>query len=183
MAHEVFFISDTHWFHKRILDFCSDTRDAESIADMNEKMIDRWNAKISLHDEIYHLGDFSFGTREETESVLKRLKGRIHLIKGNHDKSLETRSNLLAYFNSVQDYKRLHIGDHRIVMMHFPIESWDKMKHGTIHLHGHLHGDDHHECKIIKNRMDVGVDCRPNGDLSPWEFSEILEYLKNRDSN
>ena len=55
---------------------------------MNEELISQWNTIVGDNDEVYHLGDFSLGSPKVTEEVLDRLKGRIHLIKGNHEKSV-----------------------------------------------------------------------------------------------
>jgi calcineurin-like phosphoesterase family protein len=52
---------------------------------MNEKMIEYWNDRVGRGDIVYHLGDFGFGKEEETKKIRFRLKGKIHLILGNHD--------------------------------------------------------------------------------------------------
>ncbi len=180
---EVFFTSDTHFFHKKILEFCPTTRKGADVHEMNENIVQAWNSRVGPDDNVYHLGDFSFGKEAETRNLLERLNGHIHLVNGNHDSS-KLITNLP--FVSVSSYKTLRIerGDQiiNIVMMHFPIESWDRMHHGAIHLHGHLHGDDHHTCRRLPNRMDVGVDCRPQKDMAPFSLDEVLDLLKTQNA-
>lgn len=174
---DTWFTSDTHFFHKNILNFCSATRPFESVEEMNEGLIQKWNENIKPHDEVYHLGDFSFGKKELTASVLERLNGQIHLVRGNHDSQFD--SNLKDYLTSMNWYKaipRKRFG-HKMFLMHFPIECWDSMEYGSIMLHGHLHGDASHDGVSVKpNRMDVGIDTRMG--YTPYHIDEILLKLK-----
>lgn len=182
MTQDILFTSDTHFFHKKIQEFCPDTRKGKDVQEMNELIIEAWNSKVRPGDMIYHLGDFSFGKEEETLELIGRLNGIIHLIKGNHDGSRFLRA-VGHKFASVKDKRVLRVDDLTIVLDHFPIESWDRMHHGSLHFHGHLHGDDHHACRIVKNRIDVGVDCRPQKDMAPFHLDEVLQLIKERNAN
>ena len=62
-----------------------DKRPFESVGQMNEYIMEKWNKKVHAHDEVVILGDFSLGSGEETNQVLRRLKGKLFLIRGNHD--------------------------------------------------------------------------------------------------
>ena len=62
-----------------------DNRGFESVEQMNEVMIEKWNKKVHARDEVLILGDLSLGNGEETNRILSRLKGRLYLIRGNHD--------------------------------------------------------------------------------------------------
>jgi calcineurin-like phosphoesterase family protein len=176
---DIWFTSDTHFFHKKILEFCPLTRKGANINEMNYLIKEAWNKRVKPGDSVYHLGDFSFGKADETKEFAESLNGVIHLIKGNHDGS-----KLLAHirdrFESIQTYKNLRVNDLNIVLFHFPIESWDRMQHGAIHLHGHLHGDDHHTCRVVANRLEVGVDCREEKDMAPFHLDEVMVLIKKR---
>jgi calcineurin-like phosphoesterase family protein len=174
------FTSDTHFFHKKILEYNPHSRQGADAKEMTELMIQRWNAKVRPSDRVAHLGDFSFGKRKETEQVMDRLNGIIDLYKGNHDGSWLADLN----FNSVHTYGafRDKTSGKLFTLFHFPIESWDEMHHGAIHLHGHLHGDDHHTCRLMPNRMDVGVDCRPERDMAPFHYDEVMKIIEHRNA-
>ena len=72
------------FYHKNLLTEM-DNRDFESVEQMNEVMIEKWNKKVHARDEVVILGDLSLGNGKETNEILCRLKGRLCLIRGNHD--------------------------------------------------------------------------------------------------
>lgn len=139
---------------------------------MNETLIDNWNKVIKDKDIVYHLGDFSL--KSNPRDILERLKGKKTLVLGNHD------SNIKKYgvedLLNIQQYISLKIKDISIILFHFPIEYWDKRHYGSIHLHGHSHGNIDSINKSIK-RYDVGVDAN-NHNFYPITFDEVYEKLK-----
>lgn len=173
MTQKTWFTSDNHFFHKRILDFCRDTRIGDSVEEMNVRMIEIWNNTVAPNDTVYCLGDFSFGNPEKTADVLSRLKGRLHLIKGNHDYWINEDTS--KRFESVQDYKKIAIDGIKVVMFHYPIYEWENMHHGAFHLFGHVHGN----CTVPGRAMDVGIDARPQRDMGLWSWDEVKEKLKD----
>jgi calcineurin-like phosphoesterase family protein len=51
-------------------------------------------------------------------------------------------------------------------MFHYPIEDWDRVRHGALHLHGHTHGN----LANRPGRWDVGVD---RWDMQPVTLTQI----------
>ena len=177
---EVFWTSDLHFFHKKIGLFCQETRQGDTVEEMNELIIEKWNKKVRRGDLVRHLGDFSFGTIEETIQVLKRLNGSKHFIRGNHDRILDTivktHPNLMQTY---KEYDTVKVGNDRFVLFHFPISSWDRAHYGSIHVHGHLHGGKSNgESGIMKNRVDCGIDNHPNKDMSVFSHEELIQLIK-----
>jgi calcineurin-like phosphoesterase family protein len=169
----MFFTSDTHFGHKRILEYCATTRQYEDIAAHDEALINAWNERVGRKDHVYHLGDFAFLPADKTNEIMSRLNGYIHLIEGNHDRVENfTAPNLVE----VTPYKELKVGKKSFILFHFPIESWNKVHYGSIHLHGHSHGSiTHHPINPKAKRMDVGVDCHKEN--APFTVEEILAYI------
>ena len=157
----IYFTSDTHFGHKNIIEYCK--RPFTSVDEMTEGMIHMWN-QATNEDDVYFLGDFAFMGSKQTKEVFDRLKGRKHLIRGNHDNGnttklgwtsvqdmLEIRPKIVVQGDDGEDVEhKIHI-----VMCHFPILSWNNMAHGSVQLHGHCHGTLHNDKGL---RMDVGVD-------------------------
>lgn len=136
----IFYTSDLHFGHKNILKFNPETRPFSSIEEMEEGIIKTWNETVGAEDTIYILGDFSFYNLTKTVPIICRLSGKKVLIAGNHDKKLLQNSIFQNCFSSVHDYLEVKVQDHYMMMFHFPIWEWNKIHHGAIHLHGHVHG-------------------------------------------
>jgi len=80
----IYFISDTHFNHDR--EFIWEDRGFRSVDEMNQYIIDRWNATVTDKDEVYVVGDFFLGSDFDfIKETLEKLNGKIHLIRGNHD--------------------------------------------------------------------------------------------------
>ena len=93
----IFFTSDTHFSHKNIIEFCE--RPFKTTEEMNQKLIENWNNKVGPNDIVYHLGDVMLGDNSYGIECVKRLKGTIYIIPGNHDTT--SRMNLYKQLNNV----------------------------------------------------------------------------------
>ena len=79
-----FITSDHHFGHARISELAS--RPFLSVEEMNETMIERWNALVRPDDVVLHLGDLALGPIEQSVALAARLNGRRLLVPGNHDR-------------------------------------------------------------------------------------------------
>lgn len=166
---KLFFTADQHFFHQNIIRYCN--RPFTSVDEMHEAIITRHNEIVAPNDEVYFLGDVCMDVHKPKNlpcstmhilDILRHLNGRKHLIVGNHDPK-----PLMSFdiWKSVNYYKEIKRNGQKFILMHYPIESWNKRASGSIHLHGHCHGTlrsnaryvDHHTGPGL--RMDVGVDC------------------------
>jgi len=149
-----YFLSDSHYSHANIIKYCPDTRPFKNVEEMNHHMISEWNSVVNDDDTVYFLGDFMFG--KGSGWIFYQLKGLKHLIRGNHDYE-ETRELHWESQHSILDLKP--INKMNVILCHYPLESWDRMGRGSIHLHGHIHSTPtDRKILSIKNRFDVGVD-------------------------
>ncbi len=170
---ETFFTSDTHYGHKKMVDH----RPYTNVEEMDEGLIDAWNARVKPGDRVFHLGDLSFRNLKETQNITRRLNGSIHLLFGNHDHKRIRKDDTLPNVIWTGDYVELKVDSKllecgKIVMCHYGFEVWNKSHYGSIHLHGHSHGS----LPRRGRRMDVGVDTRE--DCAPWSLGEILDEMK-----
>lgn len=168
----LFFTSDQHFFHRNIIEYSN--RPFDSVEEMNEILIQNWNAIVGNNDWIYTLGDFSFGTIEQNIEIVKYLNGNKVFILGNHDKNIN--KEFLSYFRKVKRIHEITNVKPNIVLSHYAMRVWNKQHYGTWQLYGHSHGT-LPESEYMK-AMDVGVDCHPN--YSPFHYDEIREILDNR---
>lgn len=164
-----FAISDNHWGHQNIIKYSN--RIFNSVEEMDEIMIQEWNSVIKNTDTVFYLGDFTF-YRDKTkiDEILQRLNGNIIFIKGNHDDDELVKNPRFLKF---RDYYELKIDGYKFVMMHYPLLEWNGSYRGTIHLHGHCHGN---LGPITRRRVDVGVDSLG---YKPRSLEQIIQYIKD----
>ncbi len=79
-----FYIGDTHFGHKSVLEF--DSRPFADVEEMDKVMIQRWNSRVQKDDNVYIVGDFAYRNKQPEEWYLEQLNGHKYLIIGNHDR-------------------------------------------------------------------------------------------------
>ncbi len=140
-----YYIADTHFFHEA-LNTRMDCRGFENGAAMNDYMLARWNGKVRRNDEVVILGDFSWGTVDETNALLDRLNGRLYFIRGNHDKICKDKDFHARRFVSIKTYDEMKDNKRKVVLCHYPIMCYNGQYRmdpdgnpKTYMLYGHVH--------------------------------------------
>lgn len=197
---KIWFVSDTHFGHVSVLYFHPLRREAcgvtleelqtdknSAIAKHDQWLINKWNSVVRKQDTVYFLGDFCLKNKEYTENILKQLKGKKFLIRGNHDKSLNGLEN---YFEWVGDIKEAKFTNNQfkfidpnetfcVEMCHFPFLSWNRRPHGTCMVHGHSHGNANNVNELTGElRVDVGLD-NQYWDYNFVELEQLYNYFRN----
>lgn len=154
-----YYIADLHFSHTNIIKF--DGRPYQTTEQMNADLIKRWNETVTGNDDVYVIGDM-FWVPSDAPMILEQLKGRIHLIKGNHDKIT---SDMLHYFSSISGYAEIKDSGRYVILCHYPIMFYNHsfMKNCWM-LCGHVHNTNE------------------NYWLSKWK-SEIRENIVSMASN
>ena len=169
---KVYFIADTHFGHDRIIEICN--RPFADVEEMNAQLIQKWNNKVSDEDTVYILGDFCFKmSKQDAIKILKQLKGKKVLIRGNHDKYAGQR-DFDSCFQRICDYTQITEDKQQIILCHYPIIDYAGMYYGAKMIYGHIHN------KYIphKDMYCVSAECV---NYEPVSLLEILEIYKNRE--
>lgn len=152
-----YYIADLHFFHEA-QNYRMDHRGFESVEEMNEYMIKKWNGKVRKNDEVVIIGDLSWNKAEDTNILLSRLNGRLYLIQGNHDHSWLNKC--MNRFVWVKPYEELSDNNRKVVLCHYPIMCYNGQyrldKDGnprTYMLYGHVH--DTQDQKLIEQFVDI----------------------------
>ena len=172
MAHDKWFISDTHFFHENILKFTDDSGqrirpEFEIMEEMHETMIERWNSVVKPQDYVYHLGDVTFRYGSEFNNLMHRLKGKKRLIVGNHDKIWNPM--LISNFEKVELWKGFK--EHNFTATHIPL-MLESLRDGAFNVHGHVHSNSLNKPGYI----NVSVEVR---NFTPVNIDEIFEETKH----
>lgn len=169
--HEKWFISDTHFFHANILKFTHGEgrlRPFNSLEEMHEEIVGKWNNCVGHNDFVYHLGDVTFQYHRPFQELMYRLKGSKHLIIGNHDKVKQ--DGLLKHFDKVMLWHR----EENFTAVHIPL-MLSSLRAGKFCVHGHTHAnklDDPHYINI----------CVEVTGYRPVHMDEIIAHIKQVES-
>ena len=170
-----FYTSDLHFGHDHCLK--SDCRPFRNAEEMDEALIAAWNARVTDADHIYILGDLIYKSRHDPLWYLERLSGRKHLIAGNHDSILLENAEALSYFESVDQLSFIYDEGAKahLVLCHYPLAEWHRMRHGALHLYGHVHssrGATYDIMKAIPGAYNASVTVNK---YAPATLTEIME--------
>lgn len=169
------------FFHSNVIRYARRPfRDAE---EMNKKLIENWNSRISAQDEVYILGDVTMKGPAQAQEILAQLRGRKYLIRGNHDAFADRKSFPEDLFVWIRDYAEIKRNGTHFVLFHYPIAEWNGFYRGAIHLHGHQHNTADYNDKNRRQGIlcyDVGVDA--NG-MAPVSLEEIFRFFYPSDNS
>jgi calcineurin-like phosphoesterase family protein len=160
-----FLIADTHFGHGAIIRMCA--RPFSNVREMDDTMRDLWNATVRPEDTVVHLGDFAHRHPvERLPRLFASLNGKKHLIKGNHD----DKQTLELPWESVRDIAFASIDSQLVVLCHYALRTWPKIRKGALMLYGHSHG------RLPGNTQtcDIGVDVLG---FAPVRLNTIKAYL------
>ena len=170
-----YFTSDLHYNHAKLLEWMPESRPHATVDEMNEFITTTINDVCTEKDELYILGDVLMGQRKHGLHLIRELRPRLYLVRGNHDTFKVHEEEEL--FEAAWDYKEVKDNKRTIVCFHFPISVWHNCHYGRMHLHGHSHG----QLKEVKpNRFDIGWDVwqRPVSfdEVYSWKTSEVVKH-------
>lgn len=166
------YISDLHFGHRNVIMF--DHRPFKDREEMDNTLIHLWNGRVQNNDDVYVLGDFCYRSDKTADWYLRQLKGRKHLVIGNHDGDMLNNPKAMSYFETVDKMQQVTDGDKQICLCHFPIAEWDGMRKGYWHVHGHIHNrrEDAYEFFKMKNHV-LNAGCMINN-YTPVSFDELV---------
>jgi calcineurin-like phosphoesterase family protein len=163
---EKWFISDTHFFHENIIQYCG--RPFANAETMTECLIKNWNSVVGPNDYVYHLGDvFMGGNDRDRNEVLYALNGHKRLIVGNHDEKL-LKSDCLRAFDKVMYWRGFK--EKNFTCTHVPHEL-HRIRDGEFNVHGHVHNN-------LENDPHYICVCVEHTNYTPVHMDEILEQIK-----
>ena len=153
-------ISDTHFFHANIGQYCSRPNGWQDL------IIENWNRFIQPGDTVFHLGDLTLGKKEDSEALIPRLNGMLYLLRGNHDRRGKAFYQSLG-ITLVKDPLSAEYGYNlKLVFSHCPIVP---LPPNLLNLHGHIHNNPAPELGLRHINMSIEV-----REYRPWRLGDVL---------
>jgi calcineurin-like phosphoesterase family protein len=144
-VNRIFVTSDTHFGHKRIIEFEKAARPFATVEEHDRELVARWNATVKPKDTVWHLGDVYFG--KDGHKVLGELNGLKKLVMGNHD------HYPLAIY---QQYFSRICGAAEwggCILTHVPVHEGQLQRY-TGNIHGHLHSNSIEDTRYVCVSME-----------------------------
>lgn len=178
----VYFISDLHLFHENVIK--SDNRPFDTVEQMHEYIISQWNSVVKETDIVFLMGDLCFKNWRFGKEIVHKLNGKIYYILGNHDTINDMKK--MERFIDILDYVELSInlGNNNrkhLILMHYPILSWNRKKRGSYMIHGHCHGNIDNT-KFTKKNLVKDIGCMTN-DYKPYSIHDIIKIMDYKQKN
>ena len=174
----VFLVSDTHFGHAGVCRFTTGDgvtklRPWTDPDEMDEAMVERWNAKVKPTDKVYHLGDVVINRK--ALKIMHRLNGDKVLIRGNHDIFRDDEYRL--HFRELRAYHVMN----GMILSHIPIHEESLGRFG-VNIHGHLHANRVMTRKHARATPEIDPRyhcvCVEHTDFAPILFEEVIDRIK-----
>lgn len=171
-----FVYSDPHFDSERII--INGKRPFNNVQEMNQALIEKYNATVGKQDVCYWLGDIMYGaTKEKVAKILKQMHGRKFLIMGNHDRGHSETWWASCGFEKVFSHP-IYDAEHFIILSHEPLEEFGNMS-PIINYHGHIHiqnydFENHQQCI---NVCVEKTDYKPVPLVNPF-ITKAREFLR-----
>ena len=161
-------------------DFIWGARGYTSVEEMNKEQLRKYNEIVNEEDDVYVCGDLALGDFTLAKSYLSQLKGRIHIILGNHDTNtkIEFYKGLPRVVEVVYATMIKAAGRHWY-LSHYPtmIINQGELKGQPINLAGHTHSTDKWE-NILTGTYNIAIDAHNGYPVNIKDIAiEIKEYF------
>lgn len=166
-----FVISDTHFDHRNIIDYCD--RPFDSIEEMNDALVSNWNDVVGTNDEVIFLGDLTIKDDFATfVNWVEKLNGTIEFVRGDHDEAVLTTLDTV----SIHEQLRFEYRDIPFYCVHDPADAPRKWKGWTIHGHHHNNWPDQFPFVNPRRRLlNVSVELI---EYTPLSLPQLVEYIR-----
>jgi len=159
-------ISDTHFFHENIGQYCSRPDGWQAL------IIENWNQWIRPDDIVFHLGDLALGKKENAEALIPQLNGKLFLLRGNHDRRGVAFYHGFGITMVIDPYRLETDTGLKLVFSHRPIVP---LPPELLNLHGHIHNNPAPE--LGPCHVNLSIEVRQ---YRPWSLGDVIQpYLNN----
>lgn len=146
----------------------------------SDAAVSHWNSLVAKKAEVWLLGDLALGNPLPVKRHLDRMNGTLSFVQGNHDYSWLNADNSKRFVR-IENYAEIKWNRKHIVLMHYPISSWNRRRHGALHFHGHSHtGDSGINCNYDgspANAFNVGY---PATQRLVMPIEDVLQEIERK---
>lgn len=173
----IWLTSDYHFGHDK--EFIWGPRGYSSVEEMNREQLRKFNETVDDEDDVYICGDLMLGGSEAGKSWVAQLRGRLHIILGNHD--TDNRKQFYEGLPQVVEVvyaTMIKAAGRHWYLSHYPTmtANFGQLKGQPINLAGHTHSPDKWQ-NIATGTYNIAVDAH---DGYPVEITTIAAEIKEK---
>jgi len=176
---KAYFTSDTHFSQERT--FVYSNRPFYTLEDMDLTLYSNWNKRITMHDIVYHAGDF--GEISKLKKILGNLNFKtLHWVLGNYDRAQKAKieeilkkikRDIRIYENYTDFFDVVSCNRYYIVHEPYQIGTFSpKPKQHEFALYGHIHGRNFAKM----NGFEIGTDYH---NYTPISYEQVTWFTEN----
>lgn len=176
----IWITSDLHFYHNQ--PFLYEPRGFKNVYEMNLGIVSRINSVVDDNDDLWILGDLMLNNTDEGIELMKKLKGHLHIVYGNHD----TDARIKRYQEELPNATchgfgaRLRYGKYHFYLSHYPtlmsnFDAEEPLAKQIINLCGHSHTQNWNY--DLDKGLIFHVELDTN-DCYPWNLDDIIDFLK-----
>lgn len=175
----IWFTSDWHFGHDR--EFIWKPRGFTSIQEHDERIIIRHNNLVAPDDDVYVLGDLMLGDNEHGLNCIRRMKGKLHIIRGNHDtdRRIELYRSLPAVVE-ICDAKYLRERGYHFFLSHYPSLTGNLEKESLKQMTCNIFGHTHQKAQFYNDIPYMVCVCIDALDCFPLSIGEIISKMQSK---
>lgn len=175
----IWFTSDWHFGHDR--EFVWKPRGFSNIQEHDERIIIRHNNLVAPDDDVYVLGDLMLGDNEHGLDCIRRIKGKLHIIRGNHDtdRRIELYRSLPAVVE-ICDAKYLRERGYHFFLSHYPSLTGNLEKESLKQMTCNIFGHTHQKAQFYNDIPYMVCVCVDALDCFPLSIDEIISKMQSK---
>ena len=175
----IWFTSDWHFGHDR--EFIWKPRGFSSLQEHDEAIIANHNRIVAPNDDVYVLGDLMLGDNEHGLDCVKRMNGKLHIIRGNHDtdRRIELYRSLPAVVE-ICDAKYLRAQGYHFFLCHYPTLTGNLEKESLKQMTCNIFGHTHQESLFYNDIPYMVCACVDATSGYPLSIDEVIRKMQDK---
>lgn len=187
----LYLISDTHFDHANIIEYCN--RPFSTASEMDKYMIEKWNSRVSDNDTVFFGGDVAMARPEKAFEYVEKLNGSFVTLIGNHDDFTEESAPFPVFKYHHFEYEHEN-NDYEFYYSHYPSKAEPEYKDSYPNyafppedfegwnIHGHVHNNNTDDYPFINHdeqRVNLSVEVLNYTPITLTELTEIIKKGNN----
>lgn len=165
MEQKIFLTANTFFGRTKALQF---RHNFNSVEQMNDYIVEKWNLTVDVDDIVYHLGYFAHDPYIANE-IIDDLNGNIIFLNNQTDNTVD---GIIKIYESIDIVPPIcEVFSKKSILSYYPLQTWPNMEDTY-----HFYGDATIKTELVQypNRMNISFDYWKK----PINIDECIDFIK-----